>query len=118
MVNRWRAVRRQRNLVLAVGLDDRLVLAAKHANMSVNGFIVGLIEEACDAGDHRGSADRDRVAPSVDRVGSSRGGVGDGDAVGVPGTGRPVDAFMALARQPRLARQVECVEPDPLDVIA
>ena len=88
MVNRWRAVRRQRNLVLDRSLDDLLVLAAKSANMSVNGFVVALIEEACGAGSNSESRVGDGVAASGGGVGLSGGGFGDGDAVGVPGEGR------------------------------
>jgi hypothetical protein len=120
VVNRWRAVRRQRNLVLSVELDGLLVSAAKHANMSVNGFIVELIEEACNAGNYRRSADCDGVASSGGNVGSSGGGVGDGDVVGVPSQGRTVDwdAILQAGRAKKTVREPVQVEPDPLDVIA
>lgn len=88
MVNRWRAVRRQRNLVLEQDLDRLLVSAAKSANMSVNGFVVALIEEACGAGSNSGFGYRDGVAASGGGVGLSGGGFGDGDVVGVSGEGR------------------------------
>ena len=88
MVNRWRAVRRQRNLVLERSLDDLLVLAARSANMSVNGFVVALIEEACGAGSNSGFGDCVGVAAEGCDSGLSGGGFGDGDAVGVPSSGR------------------------------
>ena len=118
MVNRWRAVRRQRNLVLDVVLDERLVLAAKYASMSVNGFIVGLIEEACDAGDHRRSAGSDGVAAAGDRVGASGGRVGDGNAVGVSAQGRSVDWDAILTKGKTAKVSPVPVDVDPLDVIA
>lgn len=120
VVNRWRAVRRQRNLVLSVELDRLLVSAAKHANMSVNGFIVELIEETCNAGDYRRSADRDGVEAAGDSAGSSGGGVGDGDAVGVSHQGRHVDwdAIFQAGRAKKVLQEKDVVEPDPLDVIA
>lgn len=106
--------------MLSVELDRLLVSAAKHANMSVNGFIVELIEEACDAGDYRRSADRDGVEASGGDVGSPGGGVGDGDAVGVPGKGRTVDwdAIFQAGRAKKNPKAEVVVEPDPLDVIA
>lgn len=86
-MNRWRAVRRQRNLVLERSLDDLLVLAARSANMSVNGFVTALIEEACGAGSDSGSGDCAGVVASGGGVGLSGGGVGDGDVVGVSRAG-------------------------------
>ena len=88
MVNRWRAVRRQRNLVLDMGLDELLVSAARSANMSVNGFVTALIEEACGAGVNSGSGVGVGVAASGCGSGLSGGGFGDGDVVRVPGAGR------------------------------
>lgn len=106
--------------MLSVELDGLLVSAAKRANMSVNGFIVELIEEACDAGDYRRSADRDGVEASGGDVGSPGGGVGDGNAVGVPGKGRTVDwdAIFQAGRIKKCTQTEAVVEPDPLDVIA
>ena len=88
MVNRWRAVRRQRNLVLEPGLDELLVLAARSANMSVNGFVVALIEEACGAGTNSESRVGDGVAASGGGVGLSGGGFGDGYVERVSSSGR------------------------------
>lgn len=88
MVNRWRAVRRQRNLVLEPGLDRLLVLAAKSANMSVNGFVVALIEEACGAGSNSESRVGDGIAAAGVGVGLSGGGFGDGNVERVSGEGR------------------------------
>ena len=88
MVNRWRAVRRQRNLVLEPGLDRLLVSAAKSANMSVNGFVTALIEEACGAGTNSGFSNRARTSAAGRDFGLSRRGFGDGNAVGVSGEGR------------------------------
>ena len=87
VVNRWRAVRRQRNLVLERSLDDLLVLAARSANMSVNGFVVALIEEACGGGSDSGSGVGVGVAAEGCDSGLSGGGFGDGDVVGVSGAG-------------------------------
>lgn len=69
-------------------LDDLLVLAARSANMSVNGFVVALIEEACGAGSDSGFGDSSGTSASGGGVGLSGGGFGDGDAVGVSGEGR------------------------------
>lgn len=88
MVNRWRAVRRQRNLVLDLDLDRLLVLAARSANMSVNGFVTALIEEACGAGTNSGFGGCDGTSAEGDCAGLSGGGFGDGDVVGVSGEGR------------------------------
>ena len=88
VVNRWRAVRRQRNLVLDTGLDGLLVLAARSANMSVNGFVVALIEEACGAGTNSESGVGSRTSAEGGRAGLSGGGFGDSHVVGVPGAGR------------------------------
>ena len=74
--------------MLDLDLDRLLVSAAKSANMSVNGFVVALIEEACGAGSNSGSGDCDGVAASGGGVGLSGGGFGDGDAVGVSREGR------------------------------
>lgn len=87
MVNRWRAVRRQRNLVLGLDLDRLLVLAARSANMSVNGFVTALIEEACGAYYNSGSGDCDGTSASGGGVGLSVGEFGDGDVVGVSSAG-------------------------------
>lgn len=88
VVNRWRAVRRQRNLVLDQDLDGLLVSAAKSANMSVNGFVVALIEEACGGGSDSESGVGSRIAASGRDLGLSRRGFGDGDVERVPGEGR------------------------------
>ena len=69
-------------------LDELLVSAAKSANMSVNGFVVALIEEACGAGSNSESRVGDGVAASGSGVGLSGGGFSDSNAVGVPGEGR------------------------------
>lgn len=87
-MNRWRAVRRQRNLVLEPGLDRLLVSAARSANMSVNGFVTALIEEACGGCSDSGSGVGDGVAAEGCDSGLSGGGFGDGDVVGVSGEGR------------------------------
>ena len=87
MVNRWRAVRRQRNLVLDTGLDDLLVLAARSANMSVNGFVTALIEEACGAGTNSGFGYSAGTSAEGDCSGLSGGAFGDGDVVGVSSAG-------------------------------
>lgn len=87
MVNRWRAVRRQRNLVLDVDLDRLLVLAARSANMSVNGFVTALIEEACGAGSNSESGVGSRTSAESGGFGLSGGGFGDGDVVGLSSSG-------------------------------
>ena len=73
--------------MLERSLDDLLVLAARSANMSVNGFVTALIEEACGAGVNSGSGVGVGTSAEGDCVGLSGGGFGDGDVVGVPGAG-------------------------------
>lgn len=69
------------------GLDRLLVLAARSANMSVNGFVTALIEEACGAGSNSRFGDCDGVAAEGCDSGLSGGGFGDGDVVGVSSSG-------------------------------
>ena len=74
--------------MLEQDLDRLLVSAAKSANMSVNGFVVALIEEACGAGTNSESRVGDGVAASGGGVGLPGGGFGDSNAVGVSRSGR------------------------------
>ena len=74
--------------MLDLDLDRLLVLAARSANMSVNGFVTALIEEACGAGTNSGFGGCDGVAAEGDCSGLSGGAFGDGDVVGVSGAGR------------------------------
>lgn len=118
--NAYRDVRKQRNLVLDRGLDARLVVAARGARVSVNEFVVRLIEEVCGVGECDGSGVGGGVAASGGGAGAGGGRVGDGVVVGVSGgSGRSVDwaAILERGRRP-VQRPVESVEPDPLDVIA
>lgn len=82
---------RQRNVVLDPELDRLLVVAARGAGVSVNRFVVGLIEREV-AGVGRGDgrrSDSGTQAPGVG-VGLSGGQVGDGDSERVSVSGGPV----------------------------
>lgn len=120
--NDYRDARKQRNLILDHGLDGRLVAAARDKRVSVNEFVVRLIEEAVGyAGGDCGRGDRAGVASAGNCVGAAGGRGSGGDSVGVPVAGRSVDPLMALVRRARLAQHEQApalVEPDPLDVIA
>lgn len=95
--NDYRDARKQRNVVLDPGLDRLLVRVAADAGVSVNQFVVWLIEEACGVGGDRGSRVGSGIASSVDCVGAPGGGVGDGYAVGVSGSGGFVDPLEGIA---------------------
>lgn len=97
MVNRFRAVRKQRNFVLERWLDERLVAVAAGRGVSVNGLLVLLVEEACGVGGDRGSGVGGGVEASGGGVGASGGGVGDGYSVGVFGAGGFVDPIEEIA---------------------
>lgn len=120
--NDYRDARKQRNLILDHGLDGLLVAAARGAGVSVNEFVVRLVEEAVGyGGDDCGRGDRSGVASAGGGSGAGGGRGGRGDSVGVPVAGRSVDPLMALVRRARLAQHEQApafVEPDPLDVIA
>jgi hypothetical protein len=115
---------RQRNVVLDPGLDRLLVAAAGRAGVSVNRFVVGLIEQEVARGGYgdgrRGDGGTSQAGVGV---GLSGGRVGDGDFERVPGAGGSVD-WDALLEAGRAAKLVGAVEeplfgePDPLDVIA
>jgi hypothetical protein len=115
---------KQRNVILDPALDQRLVAVARERGLSVNQFVVGLIEqEVARAGFGVGRRGNGGVAASGVGVGLSGGRVGDGDSVGVSGSGRRVD-WDGLLEAGRAAKLVGVVEeplfddPDPLDVIA
>ena len=121
--NDYRDARKQRNLILEHGLDARLVAAAKAARVSVNEFVVRLVEEAVgDVGEYSGRGDRSRVEAAGDFVGAGGGRGSGGDSVGVSAAGGSVD-WVAIVEAGRAAKKpqpvlLEVVEPDPLDVIA
>lgn len=118
--NDYRDARKQRNLILDHGLDARLVVAAKASRVSVNEFLVRLIEEVCGVGECDGSGGGGGVAAEGGDSGSGGGRVGDGVVVGVSGgSGRSVD-WDAILQAGRASKHVKpvLVEPDPLDVIA
>lgn len=121
--NDYRDARKQRNLILDHGLDGRLVAAAKGERVSVNEFVVRLIEEAVGyAGGDSGSGDCAGVASAGGFVGAAGGRGGGGDSVGVSAAGGSVD-WVAIVEAGRAAKKpqpvlLEVVEPDPLDVIA
>ncbi len=121
--NDYRDARKQRNLILDHGLDGRLVAAARGGRVSVNEFVVRLIEEAVGyAGGDCGRGDCSGVASAGDCVGAAGGRGGGGDSVGVSVEGGFVD-WVAIVEAGRAAKQpqprlLEVVEPDPLDVIA
>lgn len=122
--NDYRDARKQRNLILDPGLDGRLVAVARGGGVSVNEFVVRLIEEAVsDVGECGGQRGGVGVEASGGGSGAVGGRFGDGGVVGVfGGLGRPVNwesvlaaGYAAKASQPVL---LDVVEPDPLDVIA
>ena len=122
--NDYRDRMRQRNIILDPGLDRLLVAGAKASGVSVNRFVVGLIEQEVARGSYGDGrrGDGGVEAPGVG-VGLSGGRVGDGDLERVSGQGGPVD-WQGLLEAGRLAKgRVHSVqpvlgEPDPLDVIA
>lgn len=121
--NDYRDARKQRNLILEHGLDARLVAVARAGRVSVNEFVVRLIEEAVgDVGECGGRAGGGGVASEGGGAGAVGGRVGDGGVVGVSGgAGRSVDwdAILQAGRSAKPVREsVRVVEPDPLDVIA
>ena len=120
--NDYRDARKQRNVVLDHALDDRLRLVAKGRGLSVNEFVVSLIErEVGYGGDDCGRGDSAGVASSGGGAGAGGGRGGGGDSVGVSVAGRSVD-WDGLLEAGRRAKAVQVqpvlVEPDPLDVIA
>lgn len=121
--NDYRDARKQRNLILDHGLDGRLVVAARGARVSVNEFVVRLIEEAVGDGvDDSGRGDCSGVAASGGVAGAGRGRGGGGDSVGLSAQGGSVDwgAILEAGRRQKVgsASAAVVVEPDPLDVIA
>lgn len=122
--NDYRDRMRQRNIILDPGLDRLLVAAAKAAGVSVNRFVVGLIEQEVARGSY-GDGRRGNSGTQTPGVadGSPGGRGGDGDSVGLPVSGGTVDWVSVLERG-RAAKLVGAVEPplfdepDPLDVIA
>lgn len=95
--NGFRDARKQRNFVLEHWLDRELVRVAAARGVSVNGLLVGLVEEVCGVGGDRGSGVGSGVASAVGGVGEAGGGVGDGYVVGVFGEGRSVDPLGDIA---------------------
>ena len=121
--NDYRDARKQRNLILDHGLDGWLVAAARGAGVSVNEFVVRLVEEAVGyAGGDSGRGDCAGVASAGGDSGAGGGRGSGGDSVGVSAQGGPVDwdAVLEAGRAARKPQPVllEVVEPDPLDVIA
>jgi hypothetical protein len=122
--NDYRDRMRQRNIILDPGLDRLLVAGARAAGVSVNRFVVGLIEqEVARAGDGAGRGSDSGVAAAGNVAGAPGGRGGDGDLERVPVQGRSVD-WEGLLEAGRAAKLVGAVdvpmfdEPDPLDVIA
>lgn len=121
--NDYRDARKQRNLILDHGLDGRLVAAARGAGVSVNEFVVRLVEEAVGyGGDDCGRGDRSGVASAGGGAGAGGGRGSGGDSVGVSAAGGSVNWNAVLEAGLRAKRPqpvlLEVVEPDPLDVIA
>lgn len=120
--NDYRDARKQRNVVLDHALDDRLRVVARERGLSVNEFVVRLIErEVGYGGGDSGRGDRSGDQASGGVVGAGGGRGGGGDSVGVSAQGRSVDwdGLLQAGRRAK-ARYAEPVldEPDPLDVIA
>ena len=122
--NDYRDRMRQRNIILDPGLDRLLVAAAKASGVSVNRFVVGLVEqEVARAGDGAGRGSDGGTSQAGVDVGLPGGRVGDGDLERVPAQGGSVD-WVSLLERGRAAKLVGAVEPplfdepDPLDVIA
>lgn len=122
--NDYRDRMRQRNIILDPGLDGLLVAAARAAGVSVNRFVVALIErEVDDAGDGAGRGSNNGTSAAGSFVGASGGRGGDGNSERVSVSGGPVDwvGVLERGRAAKLAGAVEPAlfdEPDPLDVIA
>lgn len=122
--NDYRDRMKQRNVVLDPALDQRLAAAARAAGLSVNQFVVGLIErEVAHAGDGAGSRGSGGVAAAGFAAGAVGGRGGDGYLERLPVSGGSVD-WDGLLERGRAAKLVGAVEPplfddpDPLDVIA
>lgn len=122
--NDYRDRMKQRNVVLDPALDQRLAAAARAAGLSVNQFVVGLIErEVAHAGDGDGRRGSAGVAAAGNVAGSSGGRGGDGYFERLPVSGGSVDwdGLLERGRAAKLAGAVEPPlfdDPDPLDVIA
>lgn len=124
--NGYRVGRKQRNLVLDVPLDDRVKAMAVACGVSVNEFIVRVLERevASDgsggvvpgvAGDSQ--AGQRGFGAERGRVGSGAVGVGAGD-VEQPRVSPDWDAIMAVGRQAKVVYPVDTMVVDPLEEIA
>lgn len=125
--NAYRVGRKQRNLVLDTPLDDQIRAMAVACGVSVNEFIVRVLEREV-AGDGVGGvvpgvagasqAVQRRFGAERGRDGSGVAGVGAGDGR-VAGVSPDWGAIMAAGRRrPEPVYQVDTVEVDPLEEIA
>ncbi len=122
--NDYRDRMRQRNVVLDPELDRLLVVAAGRAGVSVNRFVVGLIEQEvardCERAERRDSGGTSQAVGFVGSPGG-RGSGGDLERVSAQGGSVDWDALLEAGRAAKLVGAVEeplFDEPDPLDVIA
>lgn len=124
--NDYRDGLKQRNLVYDRGLDDRVRAMAVACGVSVNQFIVGVLEREVasggsggvvpgDAGDSQ--AGQRGSGAERGRVGSGAVGVGAGD-VEQPRVSPDWDAIMAVGRQAKVVYPVDTMVVDPLEEIA
>lgn len=123
--NGYRVGRKQRNLVLDTPLDDRVRAMAVACGVSVNQFIVDVLEREVASGGERGvvpgdagdsQAGQRRSGAERGRVGSGAVGVGAGD-VEQPRVTPDWDRIMAAGRAAKVVYPVDTA-PDPLEEIA
>ena len=124
--NDYRVGRKQRNVVLDPVLDDQVRAMAVACGVSVNEFIVRVLEREVASGGSGGVVPGVvGVAAAVEcgcgrvggRVGSGVAGVGSGDGR-VAGVTPDWDAIMAAGRAAKVVYPVDRVGPDPLEEIA
>lgn len=124
--NGYRVGRKQRNLVLDTPLDDRIRAMAVACGVSVNEFIVRVLEREVASGGAGDGASGVAGASTADqcgfgvqrgRDGSDFVGVGAGDG-GQPRVSPDWDAIMAVGRQAKVVYPVDTMVVDPLEEIA
>ncbi len=124
--NDYRVGRKQRNVVLDLWLDDRVRAMAVACGVSVNRFIVDVLErEVTSSGSGDGSsgvaggasADQRGFGFGGGRDGSGVVGVGVGDGV-EPRVSPDWDGIMAAGRAAKAVYKVDTVVSDPLEEIA
>lgn len=124
--NGYRVGRKQRNVVLDWLLDDKVRAMAVACGVSVNQFIVDLLEREVAGGGDGGvepgvagdsAADKRGSGAVGGRGGSGAVGVSAGDG-GVTRVGPDWEAILAAGRQSKPVYKVDTVDTDPLEEIA